>query len=121
MFEILISISIVLAIALVGLTILYFRNKKKLLSLIVQAYAEKIVLQSQINSYSEKEEFNDKNTEFVRFLSESRESAFSYIEDVQMAIGALKFAMDSDDEDHITSAYGHLLTFLPSDNSDMVK
>lgn len=57
---------------------------------------------------------------FIKFLSESRDSAFEYIKDVQEAVSELKVAMESDNEEQIAMAYHKLITFLPLDSSDMV-
>lgn len=55
---------------------------------------------------------------FVKFLSESRDSAFEYIEQVQEAIVKLKEAMDKDDENKITTAYENLIAFLPDETKN---
>jgi hypothetical protein len=56
---------------------------------------------------------------FVKFLSESRDWAFEYIENVQAAIGEYKDALSSLDEQRVELSYRKLLTFLPS--PDMLK
>lgn len=50
---------------------------------------------------------------FIKFLSESREWAFTFIEDVQAALQDLKAAMEKNDEQGITKSYEKLMTFLP--------
>ena len=55
---------------------------------------------------------------FVKFLSESRESAFSYIEQVQAAILGLKIAMDSGIDQEIKDAYIALTDFLPDETNN---
>lgn len=50
---------------------------------------------------------------FVKFLSESRDSAFEYIEMVQLAIEQLNNAMEANDEEKINEAYSSLIAFLP--------
>jgi molecular chaperone DnaK (HSP70) len=57
---------------------------------------------------------------FTKFLSESREEAFGYIYDVQEAIDQLRLALDLADEAHISEAYNKLISFLPSENQDVV-
>jgi cell division protein FtsX len=121
MLEALVVIVIAMFIVLIGTVLFFIRKVRKMLNLTVQAYTDKILLQDQLRQQLEKEEFNDKNTEFVRFLSDSREMAFTYIEDVQAAIKELKAAMDMSDEDQIGNAYHKLLTFLPGETPDMVK
>lgn len=56
---------------------------------------------------------------FVKFLSDSREWAFNYIEEVQSAIESLEVAMESEDNQKIRDAYTELLKHLPGqENND---
>lgn len=80
------------------------------------ALQEELDKLSFINSNS-----NDIENGFIKFLSESREQAFSYIEDVQVAIMELNNAVQLGDEETITKAYMTLTNFLPSENQDVVK
>jgi heme/copper-type cytochrome/quinol oxidase subunit 2 len=51
---------------------------------------------------------------FIKFVSESRDWAFDYIEKVQAAIEELRIAIDSDDpEADIETAYENVISFLP--------
>jgi Na+/H+ antiporter NhaB len=62
----------------------------------------------------------EKTEGFLKFVSDSRDWAFKYIEDVQEAIEALRVAIDSDDpEADVELAYEVLISFLPND--DMVE
>jgi predicted neuraminidase len=54
---------------------------------------------------------------FIKFLSESRDSAFIFIENVQQSISKLKLAMFNKNELEINLAYKELIAFLP-ENSD---
>lgn len=51
---------------------------------------------------------------FIKFLSESREWAFNYIEDVQDAIASLDSAMIEANEEKISQAYKDLMKFMPN-------
>lgn len=83
----------------------------KLVESIVKLTLDKVTLQKQL---SEENTMTPTETEgFIKFLSESREWAFTYIEDVQASIQELKTSMDSDDTDKIDKAYKNLITFLP--------
>ena len=83
----------------------------KLVESIVKLTLDKITLQKQA---VEDVAMSPAETEgFIKFLSESREWAFQYIEDVQSSIEELKVSMDSDDTDKIDQAYKKLITFLP--------
>ena len=53
---------------------------------------------------------------FIKFLSESREWAFSYIENVQASIEDLAKARESADEEKLSMAYEKLLAHLPKDD-----
>jgi hypothetical protein len=55
---------------------------------------------------------------FVKFLSESRESAFIYIEEVQQSIKELATAMDSASSTNIEMAYKSLLKHLPKEENN---
>jgi hypothetical protein len=53
------------------------------------------------------------NDGFIKFLSQSRDAAFKYIEDVQMAIKNYLSAIESGNEDHIQVARMELFSHLP--------
>ena len=53
---------------------------------------------------------------FIKFLSETRESAYSYIEEVQTIIVQLKNAMDNNESDDvIADLYEQLMSFVPEE------
>lgn len=53
---------------------------------------------------------------FIKFISESRDWAFTYIEDVQQALMVYDVALSTDDAKIINEAYKKLLSFLPEDD-----
>jgi hypothetical protein len=53
---------------------------------------------------------------FVKFISESRDWAFEYIEDVQQALVAYDIALSMDDAKVRNDAYNKLISFLPNDD-----
>ena len=55
---------------------------------------------------------------FVRFLSESRDSAYSYIDGVQAGIVDLRNAMERSSDEDIRVAYENLLSFLPDSTNE---
>jgi hypothetical protein len=57
---------------------------------------------------------------FIKFLSETRDSAYEYIENVQGAIAELQTAMESGIESNIEVAYKKLIDFLPSSSTGMI-
>jgi hypothetical protein len=52
---------------------------------------------------------------FVRFISESRDWAFQYIEDFQTALVEYDLALSVDDAVALNAAYKKLMDMLPSD------
>jgi hypothetical protein len=53
---------------------------------------------------------------FLKFVSDSRDWAFTYIEDVQQAIQAYDVALSTDDAAVINIAYKKLISFLPDED-----
>ena len=53
---------------------------------------------------------------FLKFVSDSREWAFTYIEDIQQALMAYDVALSTDDAKVINDAYKKLISFLPDDD-----
>lgn len=110
-------VAIVLAATSVRLSLKF--NKSVQVS--TQLFVDRVALQEEIDRLSF---INSNSTDiengFVKFLSESREQAFAYIEEVQDAIVSIKVAMDLNDEALISEAYTKLISFLPSDSADVV-
>lgn len=57
---------------------------------------------------------------FIKFLSETRESAYAYIEDVQSTIVELQAAMESGKDENIAVAYQKLINLLPASSTGMI-
>lgn len=97
---------------------LKMRNTK-----LISSVAQLLIDKDAVSTELEKLAFVSNNSVdiengFIKFLSESRDAAHSYIEDVQTAIGDLKVAMNSGDSETITVAYGKVMSFLP-DSQDL--
>lgn len=109
------AILISLSLVVIGLLIDDIRlriRRLALLKLVVELNMDKMILQDEIVSKSA----TPSETEgFIKFLSESREWAFEYIEDVQKSISILSEAMTSGDEQQINKAYEELVSYLPND------
>lgn len=108
----------IVAVAIVGLlldsTLLRIR-RRKLLKLYVQTTLENSILEKQLDTSS----FGPSESEgFIKFLSDSRQWAFDYIEDVQQAIVELETALATSDQKLITEAYQKLKTFLPDNDKN---
>lgn len=117
-------IAILITIVVVlGLTVVVLKIKNtKFISVIAQLFVDKNVLSEEVERLA----FIVNNgpsieNDFIKFLSDSRDSAYEYIEEVQAAIEALYKAMESDKESEIDKRYKELLKFLPSKNMDVVE
>lgn len=80
---------------------------------------ENLILKAQLSDQAQKTLKGgiSESEGFIKFLSDSREWAFDYIENVQEAIQDLKTAMDADDNEGIGEAYQKLVAYLPSEES----
>jgi len=112
--------SIILVLSIIAI-VLKIKNNK-FISVIAQLFVDKNVLSEEMDRLS----FIVNNgpsieNDFIKFLSDSRDGAYEYIEQVQTAIEALYKAMESDKENEIDRAYKELLKFLPSKNMDVVE
>lgn len=110
-----------ISIVLLGLFIRARLQLSKSIEITTQLWFDRTALQEEI----EKLAFLNSNSAdvengFIKFLSESREQAFLYIEDVQVAIQELDGAMQLGDEEQIAQAYTNLISFLPQENQDVV-
>lgn len=113
----------VYTLLLIGLVVLlsksYIKNKK-LSNEASKLFVEKSALVARLDVLLNAEDSKSvENTEgFLRFVSQSREWAFEYIEDIQQALYAYDIALGLDDAQVLNEAYKKLIDFLPYD--DMV-
>lgn len=113
----------VYTLLLIGLIVLlsksYIKNKK-LSNEASKLFVEKSALVARLDVLlNEEDSKNVESTEgFLRFVSQSREWAFEYIEDIQQALYAYDIALSLDDAQVLNEAYKKLISFLPED--DMV-
>jgi len=95
----------------------------KLYATVAQLVIDKQILSDEIKRLS----FIANNSpsienDFVKFLSESRSSAYEYIEDFQSALQELKTLIESEANDsQIDGCYQKLINLLPSEDSDKAK
>jgi biopolymer transport protein ExbB/TolQ len=115
------GLTVLIVVLSVFVIVLKLKNTK-LLSLVAQFFVDKTVLSEEVDRLSILVNNGPAiENDFVKFLSDSRNSAYEYIEEVQAAIEALYKAMESDKESNIDKAYKALLEFLPSKNTGMVE
>jgi hypothetical protein len=118
--EIIIIASLVLALTIAALFLLLLKIRNRRLILTV---AQLIVDKNAIADELDKVSFLSNNSidienGFIKFLSQSRDSAFQYIEDVQKNISELQSAMESGDDDRIDASYNKLISLMPSGSPD---
>jgi len=90
-------------------------RRRTLLKLYVQSVLEKSVLEKELSN----QPLAPSETEgFIKFLSESRQWAFDYIEDVQKVISELDISLVEANEEKIIEAYNRLRIFLPQEESN---
>lgn len=106
----------IIAILAINNVRLYVSNKK-VVTQIVQLTLDKISLENAMDKLTQEIELlNLKETDgFVKFLSESRESAYEYIEEVQSSIRQLANAMNVGEENSIELAYKELIKHMPKE------
>lgn len=114
------SVVLVVTTALIVNNIRLFFETRRLMALIVQATLDKLAVEETLEKVVAKYELvvMQETDGFVKFLSESRESAFLYIEEVQASIKELSLAMNSGEEKAITSAYNNIVAHLPKENNE---
>jgi hypothetical protein len=94
------------------------KSNEKLVMSFIQESADKEIIEQKLDQTVSM--INNTNVEdkdgFIKFLSQSREWAFEYIENVQTAIKVLDEAMQSKDDEEINQSYQELLKFIPNDS-----
>lgn len=107
-------------------TIATFFEKRKMTYVNAQLSADKLILEKKINELVLEKEKSalSQNDGFVKFISQSREKAFEYIEDVQASLYELKLirnALESElkpeDLELLRNTIDNVLEHLPSEDS----
>jgi hypothetical protein len=116
------SIFIIYTVIVSVLIVSYIKEKnahKKVFALLVQSIIDKEELLKNFQEF-----VNDQSVQavqetdgFVKFISESREWAFGYIEDVQKAIQVLADTPRSNRAEY-NEAYKKLIAFLPEQTKE---
>ena len=104
-------IIVLLVASITGFLILRQRYQKVLKS-VVTVTLEKGILLDKIERL-ELENSKEVNDGFIKFLSQSRETAFKYIEDVQVAIQNYANVVETGTDDEIKIARMELFSHLP--------
>ena len=98
-----------LILVLVGIILRLRFKLKNAANLLVQKMFDEGILQNQLMKMRS-EKALEQNDDFIKFISESRDWAFSYIEDVQQSIQHLKIAVESgyEIEEELAQLFSHL-------------
>ncbi len=115
-----IVVGVVVVVIVFSLMIGYFYQRVQYMNMtkhFIKASLERHVLQKEL---AEVIKDNDalkfsENQDFVKFLSDSREMAFSYIEDVQGRLRNLNEAIKKNDSFLMEAAINSLLEMLPKE------
>lgn len=100
----------------VSFVVFYKIKNTRLVNTIAQMVINEQVLKEEIDRLDFiANNSTDIENGFIKFLSESREEAFKYIEDVQQAIADLSLAMAYNNEEGISNSYKKLLEYLPKE------
>jgi hypothetical protein len=110
------SIFIVIFVATLISNLRATYKNKKLRDQILQLSLDRAMLLENMDKISGRNNPIEQTEGFLKFVSESRDWAFKYIEDVQAAIEAFNLAIDSKDDSQIEAALNNLKSFLPEDS-----
>lgn len=117
--ELIVFVVVVIVLAaLIFNNIRLFFKGRRLLKVLVQTTLDNIVLKEALEDLKQDHQLVVSTAEsdgFVKFLSESREWAFDYIEGVQNSIKDLSLAMKSGEISKIDKSYLKLLEHLPKE------
>ncbi len=122
MYEIILIVLVsIIVLLLVANNFRLFLKNRKMLETLIQSFVERNALEEMIKTQSLSEEKPIDQTEgFIKFLSESREWAFNYIENVQQEITKFGTALDEAKSltkdaalKKILAGYEELKKFLP--------
>ena len=113
MWDVLAFVALTILLFIAAIFVFLYRKKyTNMIKIIAQLIVDKEAI---VNKLDEQILLNSKevNDGFVKFLSESREAAFTYIEDVQTSILNYVKAIESNDNDAILIARMELFSHLP--------
>ncbi len=84
----------------------------------VQSQIDNFILLSELDKMVQEKDTKsiEQSDGFLKFVSESRDWAFDYIEDVQQALRAYDIALGLDDAAVLNEAYKKLISYLPDDD-----
>jgi hypothetical protein len=107
------AMSIFIAI-LLFLVIKLALDNKRLFAQAVQSETDRMMTVIQLEKMQGSNDV-EKTDGFLKFVSDSRDWAFQYIEDIQKALVEYDAALNTDDAKIINEAYSKLMGMLPDD------
>jgi molecular chaperone DnaK (HSP70) len=114
------GIFIVILILSFASNVISFLKNKRLEANATKLALEKFTISKELQKVlAEKESSKlEQSDGFLRFISQSRDWAFKYIEDVQKAIQDFETAIESKNDQKIEDALNNLKSFLPDNEEE---
>lgn len=111
------SLISIIAVLSIVYNFILFGKTRKLLASVITLHVERSALEDLVASQAiNKEEAIDQNDGFVKFLSDSREWAFNYIDGVQETIFVLKEKYEN--KKALDETLQKLFSMLPENNKE---
>ena len=120
---VLMGILVALSLSFLVLSVILKAKNIKLYSVIAQLVVDKQIMSDEISKLS----FMANNApsienDFIKFLSDSRSSAYEYIEEVQKTLAELRSLVESNSSaSDVDACYKKLISLLPSENSEVAE
>lgn len=114
------SVLIFLIVVLAYVALFLKLRLSKVLSVVVQLEVDKRILQKEnfaLAKIAEESSMPDKEG-FIAFLSQSRDSAFTFIESFQKSVMKLKAAIIAKDDQKILEAYKEIMEYVPDEKEN---
>lgn len=107
----------IIAIASIVYAVYLFGKNRRLVQSVIELHIERSALEDMISDQAiNNSSTTDQGDGFIKFLSESREWAFNYIDDVQNAILVLKEKYDNNKA--LDESLQKLFGMLPENNKE---
>jgi len=112
------SVFILAFVIVLGVNVRLSLKNRRLYNQMLQLGLDKAMLLEKIEKLSPAPNQVEQTEGFVKFLSQSRDWAFEYIEGVQSALQNFELAMISKDDEKIENALNNLKSFLPDNEEE---
>jgi hypothetical protein len=109
---------IVAFIVVLSINVRLFLKNRRLYKEMLQLGLDKAMLLERIEKFAPASNQIEQTEGFVKFLSQSRDWAFEYIEGVQSALQDFELSMASKDDKKIEDALNNLKSFLPDNEEE---